>query len=101
MYWRCGLGPWRTQVVFCTVLSGPASSSFFRFDVLVTAHLCDPLQTGSLTVFHFFFEPKRPRNNEDLDSLAGPSPVAASGGRFLLFALISCWPKSFPTESED
>ena len=27
----------------CFVPSGPASSSFFRFDVLVTVHLYDPL----------------------------------------------------------
>jgi hypothetical protein len=33
-----------------------------------------------LVVFRFPFEPKRPRSNEGLDSFAGRSLVAASGG---------------------
>jgi hypothetical protein len=42
-----GLGTWRTQGYLVALLP---LSLFFRFDVLVTVHLYDPLWTGSLTL---------------------------------------------------
>jgi hypothetical protein len=40
---RCGLGTWRTQGYLLYPRALLLLSSFFRFDVLVTVHLYDPL----------------------------------------------------------
>jgi hypothetical protein len=41
--WRRGLGTGLAPTGLSFVLSGPASSLFFRFDVLVTIHFYGPL----------------------------------------------------------
>jgi hypothetical protein len=46
---RCGLGTWRTHGYLLYLVALLPLSLFFRFVVLVTVHLNDPL-TGSLTV---------------------------------------------------